>query len=139
MTPEGVVEDAVGNAASSFNSRLLRNNSGVLFNKEGTPVRYGLGNISKRVNDKLKSGDQIGWTSVVITPDMVGKTVAVFTNIEVKSNSFKIRSIYPPKSREAAQERFCALVRSHGGFAAIVNSEHHYKMVMQFFIDSLKR
>lgn len=30
------------------------------------------------------SGDLIGWTNIVITADMVGKTVAVFTSVENK-------------------------------------------------------
>lgn len=38
------------------------------------------------------SADLIGWTPVVITPDMVGKTVAVFTSVEAKSGSGRLES-----------------------------------------------
>ena len=31
------------------------------------------------------SGDTIGWTTVTVTPDMVGKQVAIFTSIEAKT------------------------------------------------------
>jgi hypothetical protein len=33
------------------------------------------------------SGDTIGWTTVTVTPDMVGKQVAVFTSIEAKTDT----------------------------------------------------
>jgi len=106
MTPEGIVQEAVEITAPMLDSRLLRNNSGVLPNSEGTPVRYGLGNISTKHNKKLKSSDLVGWTSVVITPEMVGKTVAIFTAIEVKPATFKIKEKYKENSREWAQENF---------------------------------
>jgi hypothetical protein len=35
-------------------------------------------------DDAYKGGDLIGFEEVKITPDMVGKTVAVFKNIEIK-------------------------------------------------------
>ena len=140
MTPEGRVQEGVELASSSFFSRLLRNNSGSLQNKVGAWVRYGLGNISQKLNKKLKSSDLIGWTTITITPAMVGKKVAIFTAIEVKPNTFNIRTDgYKIDSREWAQERFCSLVRDHNGFAAIVNSVEHYETTMRFFIDNLEK
>jgi hypothetical protein len=47
---------------STGNVRLFRNNNGVAKMKDGSVVRYGLGN---------GTSDLIGWESVVITPDMV--------------------------------------------------------------------
>lgn len=138
MTPEARVQEGVEISAPSFESRLLRNNSGALKNEDGVMVRYGLGNISSRVNKQIKSSDLIGWTSVVITPEMVGKKVAIFTAIEVKPETFKINPPYRPNSREWAQEKFVALVRDMGGFGAIVNSEGYYHMVMEHFTNSLK-
>lgn len=139
MTPEGRVQEDVELAASSFFSRLLRNNSGALQNKLGAWVRYGLGNISKKLNAKLKSSDLIGWTTITITPAMVGKKVAIFTAIEVKPPTFKVTGNYKENSREWAQERFCSLVREHNGFGAIVNSREHYEITMRFFIDNLEK
>jgi hypothetical protein len=75
----------------------------------------------------------------VITPEMVGRKVAVFTAIEVKPESFKVTGSYKEDSREWAQERFCNLVRQGGGFGAIVNSKEHYEITMKFFIDSMER
>ena len=101
-------------------------------------VRYGLGNVSKELNKELKSSDLVGWTSVVITPAMVGKTVAVFTAIEVKPETFKINPPYRANTTPWAQEKFCALVRGFGGFSAIVNSKGYYELVMKHFITSLE-
>lgn len=85
-------------------------------------VRWGLGNISERVNKKSKSSDLIGGTQVVITPDMVGKTVFILTAIEVKPVGFKIKTQYTEWSREWAQENFCTWVREMGGFAGFATS-----------------
>lgn len=50
--------------------------------------------------------DVFGFVPTVITPDMVGKTVAVFTSVECKSSKGKARE---------AQERFADAVRRAGG------------------------
>ncbi|AWY02833.1 hypothetical protein [Alteromonas phage JH01] len=137
-TPEQVAQDDVELAAPSCNCRLLRNNSGALKDSEGRTVRFGLGNISKRVNDQSKSSDLIGITEVVITPEMVGKKVGIFTAIEVKPPGFKVREKYPPKSREAAQERFLQFVRGKGGFGGFATSGEDLKHVLNHFISWLK-
>jgi len=56
--------------------RLFRNNVGLGFTRTGTPIRFGL---------RVGSADLIGWKSVTITPNMVGRRVAVFVSIETKS------------------------------------------------------
>lgn len=57
-------------------SVLFRNNVGALRDRHGRLVRFGLAK---------GSSDYIGWTSVVVTAEMVGKTVAIFTGIETKT------------------------------------------------------
>ena len=89
------------------------------------------------MNDNLKSSDLIGWTEVVITPEMVGKKVAIFTAIEVKPETFKIKAEYT-ENRPKAQEKFCQLVRNAGGFGAIINSVNYFDSTMKFFKESLK-
>ena len=108
-------------ATSSAGCTLLRNNSGAQTIK-GRLVRWGLGNRSKEFNAQTKSSDLIGWTPVVITQDMVGKTVAVFTAMEVKPVGFIIKTQYNEGTREWAQENFCQTVRDAGGFAGFVTS-----------------
>jgi hypothetical protein len=59
------------------------------------------------------SSDLIGWTSTVITPEMVGEKVAVFTSIEVKQ---------PKKQSTEEQIHWLFAVRDAGGIAARVDS-----------------
>ena len=56
------------------------------------------------------SSDYVGWDETVITPDMVGKTVAVFTSIEIKTENDKLSD---------KQRRWNAAVRRSGGIAEV--------------------
>ncbi len=57
------------------------------------------------------SADILGWRSVVVTPDMVGKRVAVFLSVETKA----------PRGRATeAQKNWAATVREAGGISGIV-------------------
>ena len=72
--------------------RLFRNNTGRgwvgktnhkngnVFIENARPLNAGL---------TKGSSDLIGWTSIEITPDMVGKKVAIFTAIEAKTGRQK--------------------------------------------------
>ena len=81
---------------------LWRNNVGVLIDKTGRPVRYGLANETKALNGVLKSGDLIGW-------DENGK----FVSIECKRSRGGV--IHP------AQASWRDLVNLSGGRALIVS------------------
>src|ERR1700722_18323802 len=81
---EKYVQSMVRLEAGRKNIRLWRNNVGVLQDETGRPVRYGLANDSKALNEKIKSGDLIGWRPMLITPVMVGATVAQFVSRECK-------------------------------------------------------
>ena len=59
------------------------------------------------------SSDLIGWTTIKITQEMVGKSVAAFTAIECKSEKGRV-------SKE--QNNFLAMVHDAGGIARIVRS-----------------
>ena len=102
-------------------TRLFRNNVGAYMAKNGQPVRYGLANDSKQMNKEVKSADLIGWTCVEITPEMVGRTVAVFTSIEVKEEGYK-PSGKAKLEHYQAQLRWCERVAEQGGIAGIVDS-----------------
>lgn len=86
--------------------RLFRNNVGVLRDREGRPVRFGL---------HPGSSDLIGWRSVTITPDMVGKQVAIFTALEVKApgGTHKVTT---------EQHAWIRAVEAAGGIAGIARS-----------------
>lgn len=60
------------------------------------------------------SSDLIGWQSVVVTPEMVGKRVAVFTAVEVKGASGRLTS---------DQKNFLNQVTEAGGCAFMARTD----------------
>jgi hypothetical protein len=84
--------------------RLFRNNVGVAVFAGGQRIRYGLCH---------GSSDLIGMTQIVVTPDMVGAIIAVFTAAEVKRLGVK---------PEPLQANFLQFVRDFGGRADVVRS-----------------
>ncbi len=138
-TKEAKASHAVRERCSAWGMRLFRNNSGVLMNDVGIPVRFGLGNESSRTNKELKTGDYVGWTPVAITPEMVGKVIPVFTNVEVKANGFLKKDVYNKNSREYGQDNFNRLVVKYGGIAAFVsNAAEVDQLVNNFFVEIKK-
>lgn len=100
--------------AAELGRRLWRNNVGVLTDKTGRPVRYGLANESKEINKRIKSADLIGWETIVITPDMVGQRVARFLSVETKAEGWRYN---PNDEHEQAQMRWANMVNEAGGRA----------------------
>ena len=85
--------------------RLFRNNTGTLPDpRTGRPVQFGLAR---------GSADLIGWRSVVVTPDMVGQRIAVFTSIEVKTATGRLRP---------EQQAWLGVVQGAGGIAGVARS-----------------
>jgi len=101
-----------------------------LKNTRGVPVRFGLGNTSPKINKVRKSSDLIGVTPILITPEMVGKTIGVFTGIEVKKQNW----LYTGTEREVAQLNFSNHVKSFGGIAGFSASVDDYKKLIERFI-----
>lgn len=97
--------------------RLWRNNVGALLDKDGRPVRYGLANDSKQVNEQIKSGDLIGWFPRLVTPDMVGQVFAQFVSIETKRNDWRFRA---SDTRSVAQKRWADMIVQEGGIAGFM-------------------
>lgn len=102
------------NAARHRDYSLFRNNVGVLLDKRGVPVRYGLANTSKEQNAALKSGDFIGWRRIIITPEMVGCVIAQFVSAETKRLDWAVNM---NDSHTAAQAAWANLVNRDGGCA----------------------
>lgn len=107
MTAEATLQAALRVEAARLGVYLWRNNSGVLRDDRGVPVRFGLGNDSTRINAVLKSSDLIGITAT-------GRFVA----IEVKAPGWR----GPRTERERAQAAFIDLIRRQGGIGAFVTS-----------------
>ena len=104
---ETEISNKIRLAAHRANMVLLRNNRGMFLTLDGTrKVQAGL--------SAKGSSDLIGWREVVVTPDMVGNTVAIFTCIEVKTETGRC---------SPEQIKFLDNVRSAGGIAEVIRSE----------------
>ena len=101
---EQTIQQHIRLACSIGNCRLFRNNTGTLRDQHGRPVSFGL---------CKGSADLIGWRSVTITPEMVGQQIAVFTSIEVKSSSGRVKP---------EQQQWLNAVQAAGGIAGVARS-----------------
>jgi hypothetical protein len=104
MASEQTIQQHIRLACSTGDCRLFRNNTGTLKDQHGRPVQFGL---------CKGSADLIGWRTVTITPDMVGQQVAVFTSIEVKTPTGRIRP---------EQQAWLDTVQAAGGIAGVARS-----------------
>lgn len=85
--------------------RLFRNQVGSLPDpRTGRLVTFGLAR---------GSADLIGWRVVTVTPEMVGRRLAVFTSIEVKTTTGRLTP---------AQHNWLGVVRAAGGIAGVARS-----------------
>lgn len=84
---------------------LFRNNVGAVDLGGGRLMRFGVGGKG--------ASDLIGYKSVVITPDMLGKKIAVFAAIEIKT---------PTGRLTAEQNVFLQTIKSQGGIAFVARS-----------------
>ncbi len=120
MTDERTVQAREQLKAAQRGAWLLRNNSGAFKDARGVQVRYGLGNISKKFNEKCKSSDLCGIEPVLITADMVGQTIGRALVRECKPEGWKFN---PNDPHEVAQKRFIDKVNALGGNAAFTTGE----------------
>lgn len=116
---EAAIQTRVRLEASRKGIHLWRNNVGVAMDAGGVPVRYGIANDSSQVNKVLKSSDLIGVRPVLVTADMIGRTLGVFVAREVKRDGWVFRGT----PREQAQQRFLQLIAAAGGDAAFTTGE----------------
>jgi len=104
VASEQTIQQHIRLACSIGTCRLFRNNTGTLRDINGRPVQFGL---------CKGSADLIGWTTRTVTQDMVGTQVAVFTSIEVKTATGKIRP---------EQQQWLNAVQAAGGIAGVARS-----------------
>jgi len=130
MKDESTVQQEVQIQARFYNCNLMRNNNGACIDDTGRLVRYGLGNISKKHQENSASSDLIGFTKVKITPEMVGKEVAVFTAVEVKKEAWTHEKKLD--KHERAQANFMTWIKNNGGFAGFAKSIKCLENILRF-------
>lgn len=117
MARESDITNPILKQASKLGARLFRQNVALAW--IGETVRKTADTLTLRNPRPLHAGlcvgssDCIGWTPVVITPEMVGARVALFTAIEVKTGRV-------PTTQQ--QRDFIAAVLKDGGIAGVVHS-----------------
>lgn len=112
---------------------LWRNNSGAFQDETGRWVRYGLCNESSQLSAQIKSSDLIGITPIVITPDMVGQTIGVFTAIETKPSDWTWPKPTNVKEywRCLAQQKFHDIVKKAGGYAGFASTVAEFRKIIK--------
>lgn len=125
-TETNIVREILLKLGSIVGIRLFRNNTGTAYIgasaviKKREQVWLNPGDVVVKQGRIFKAGlctgssDIIGFKSVEITPEMIGKRVAVFTAIEAKT-----------KSGRASKEQiaFIEMVNKNGGIAFIATND----------------
>ncbi len=93
----------IQHALSEFGARVFRNQVGRYKKPDDSYITYGL---------VPGSSDLIGWYSTVITQDMVGRKIALFTAVECKSLGGELTE---------SQEQFLEVVRGAGGIGVVAS------------------
>jgi len=101
---EQQTQQSIRLALSRGDTRLWRNNTGTLLDRQGRPVTFGL---------CKGSSDLIGLRSITIGPEHLGQRLAVFAAIEVKSATGRATP---------EQAAFIEQVQAMGGLAGIARS-----------------
>lgn len=92
------------NTGMGWAGRLVENRNGRVILADARPLHAGL---------CTGSSDLIGWTTVTVTPAMVGQPAALFTAIEVKTARGRLSD---------DQRRFVDAVARFGGIAGLARS-----------------
>lgn len=74
--------------------------------------------------------DLLGWTTIEITPEMVGKSVAVFTSIEAKNSEGGRRS--------PEQVKFMNNVIAGGGISGFASSDQQAEQILQHWLENIQ-
>lgn len=142
MSEKNDVMHPIMAAATVLGHRLFRNNTfqgvagrfirmvkgQVYVSKGGEFITFN-GRVLDAGLTKSGSSDNVGWTRIKITPEMVGKTVAIFTAVESKTQNGRASE---------AQQSFIDLVTRAGGIAFFSRSSENYQESINNCIESYK-
>lgn len=96
----------------------MRNNVGVLNDKNGRPVRFGLCNETPGMNKIIKSSDDICIIPYVVKPQDVGRKLGVFLGVEHKERCWS----FTGEGRETPQATFHRMLANVGAVGVFANS-----------------
>lgn len=126
MTPETRQLHLIMLAVSKANAVVFRNNVAMAWAGQVITRSNGMVTIdnARPLHAGLCEGssDLIGWKSTTVTPDMVGRPVAIFVAIEVKAG----------KGRATKEQlNFIQRVRDAGGIAGIARTPEEARNLME--------
>jgi hypothetical protein len=123
--------------SSSHGAKLFRNVRGLFYTKDSVKalilaaMTLNVGHIRNMIGQLRQvtggltvsgSGDLIGFTPVIITQEMVGQKIAVFTSIEVKTKTGVVQK---------DQKHFVDFIVLNGGFAGVARSADDARKIMK--------
>jgi len=118
------IQNEIRLALGQSNVRLFRNNVGMAWSGEVVTLKNGdkLIKNPRPVHFGLCEGssDLIGFTTVTVTPEMVGQKVAIFTAVEVKQ---------PGRYPSPTQRNFIAQVRQNGGRSGVATDVNSARLI----------
>ena len=114
MPTESEIQAAI-RTLSRGDVRLFRNQSGFC-ECRGRKITYGIPGRG--------GADLLGWTTVRIGPEHIGRAVAVFTSIEVKAPGGRV---------SPAQINWSTAVTTAGGIAGIAHSKNEAQQIISGF------
>lgn len=111
--------------ASALGARLWRMNVGLAWT--GKAEELGNGDVLIKNAKPIKSGvtgmaDGVGFVPVIVTQEMVGKTLAVYLAVEDKTGKGLATT---------EQKAFISMVRSFGGLAGVARSDEDVAAIIQ--------
>lgn len=126
---ESSVQQRVRLEAARLGIELWRNNSGAGAIGDGRQIRWGLGNDSAALNEKIKSSDLIGITPRGIWNDCGERiTIGVFTAVECKPEGWKFNL---SDKRAVAQKAFHDIVIRAGGYAGFATCVEDFRKIVR--------
>lgn len=110
---EQATQQAIRLESFKHGNAMWRNNNGACFDDTGRMIRYGVGNDSKQINEKWKSGDLIG------IQGSTGRLVMC----EVKRPDWRA----PENDRDIAQQNALTQVNALGGIGFFATHVDDYR------------
>jgi len=109
------------NTGMAWQGKILDHSNGILVLKDPRPIHFGLGRVG--------SSDLIGWHTVTITPEMIGRPVAVFLAIEGKDKTTLTQE----------QKNFIVQVQYAGGISGVAHGADEAREIIRDWEMEMRR